>query len=98
MIEPLKEKAQDVKEQSITMANTTIKSLASVAWWMFVLAMLSFLATVGGGALGIADDLPWTLKGQPSSERPTLACSEGDNVSQRDCPSLQKDHVGAQYY
>lgn len=34
-----------------------IKNLASVAWWMFVLAMLSLLATLGGGALGIAEDL-----------------------------------------
>ena len=40
MIEPLKEKAQDVKEKSVAMADTTIKNFASAAWWMFVLAML----------------------------------------------------------
>lgn len=65
MIELLKEKAQDVKEQSVAMANTMIKNLASVAWWMFVLAMLSLFATLGGGALGIAEDLRMELEGRP---------------------------------
>lgn len=65
MIEPLKDKAQDVKEQSVAMANTTIKNLASVAWWMFVLTMLSLFATLGGGALGIAEDLRMELEGRP---------------------------------
>ncbi|MEP7153963.1 MAG: hypothetical protein ABI856_19845 [Nitrospira sp.] len=65
MIEPLKEKAQDVKEQSVAMANTTIQNLASVAWWMFVLAMLSLFATPGAGALGIAEDLRMELEGRP---------------------------------
>lgn len=55
MIEPLKGKVQEVKEQSVDMANATIKNLASVALWMFVLAMLSLFATLGGGALGIAE-------------------------------------------
>ncbi len=64
IIEPLKEKAQDVKEQSLTMANATMKNLASVAWWMFLLAMLSLGATMGGGALGIADDLRMGVEGR----------------------------------
>lgn len=64
IIEPLKEKAHDVKEQSLTMANATMKNLASVAWWMFLLAMLSLGATMGGGALGIADDLRMGVEGR----------------------------------
>ena len=64
IIEPLKEKAQDVKEQSLTMANATMKNFASVAWWMFLLAMLSLGATMGGGALGIADDLRMGVEGR----------------------------------
>ncbi|MCC2643227.1 MAG: conserved rane protein of unknown function [Nitrospira sp.] len=66
MIEPLKGKAQEVKEQSVDVANTTIKNLASVAWWMFVLAMLSLGATLGGGALGICQELRMEIEGRPS--------------------------------
>ena len=66
MIAPLKDKAQDVKETSMVMANTTIKSLASVAWWMFVLAMLSLGATLGGGALGICQDFRIAIEGRPA--------------------------------
>jgi hypothetical protein len=65
MIEPLKEKAQEVKTQSVAMANTTIKNLATAAWWMFVLAMLSLVATVGGGALGVAENLRLEIDGRP---------------------------------
>jgi hypothetical protein len=66
MIEPLKGKAQDVKERSVAMADTTIKNLASVAWWMFVLAMLSLGATLGGGALGIHQDFRMEVEGRLS--------------------------------
>ncbi len=65
MIEPLKEKAQDVKEKSVAMADTTIKNLASAAWWMFVLAMLSLGATLGGGALGISQESRMVIEGRP---------------------------------
>ncbi len=65
MIEPFKEKAQEVKAQSVAMANTTIKNLATAAWWMFVLAMLSLFATVGGGALGVSENLRLELDGRP---------------------------------
>ena len=56
VIEPLKGKVQEVKEQSVDMANATIKNLATAALWMFVLAMLSLFASLGGGALGIEED------------------------------------------
>lgn len=65
MIEPLKEKAQDMKEKAVSMANTTIQNLASVAWWMFVLAMLSLGATLGGGALGICQGLRVEVQERP---------------------------------
>jgi len=55
MIEPLKEKAQEVKEQSIDTANVAIQKLASAAGWMFLLALLSLVASMGGGALGIPE-------------------------------------------
>jgi hypothetical protein len=62
MIEPLKGKVQDVKEQSVDIAAATIKKLASAAWWMFVLAMLSLFATLGGGALGIPNEAVTTIE------------------------------------
>jgi hypothetical protein len=66
MIEPLKGKAQDVKEQTVAMADTTIHNLASAALWLFVLSLLSLLATLGGGAWGIADNtLSLPLSGRP---------------------------------
>lgn len=55
MVEPVKEALKDLKQQSMDVANTTIQNLASAAWWMFVLAMLSLFATLGGGAIGIAE-------------------------------------------
>ena len=55
MIEPLKEKAREVKEQSIDSANVAIEKLASVAGWMFLLALFSLVASMGGGALGIPE-------------------------------------------
>ena len=66
MIEPLKGKAQDMKAQTVAMADTTIHNLASAALWLFVLSLLSLLATLGGGALGIADNtLSLPLSGRP---------------------------------
>ena len=66
MIEPLKDKAQDMKEQTVSMTDTTIHNLASAALWLFVLSLLSLLATLGGGALGIADNtLSLPLSGRP---------------------------------
>lgn len=56
VIEPLKEKAQEVKEQSIEAANVGIKKLASAAGWMFLLALFSLIASLGGGTLGIPGD------------------------------------------
>jgi hypothetical protein len=65
LIEPLKGKAQDMKEQSVAMADTTIHNLAAAALWLFVLSVLSLLATLGGGALGIADTPSQSMEGRP---------------------------------
>lgn len=64
MIEPLKEKVQEVKEQSVDVANATIKKLASAAWWMFLLAVFSLLASVAGGAFGIPDEALLAMEGR----------------------------------
>ena len=64
MIEPLKEKAQDVKDQSIEAANSAIKKLAAVAGWMFVLALLCLATSLSGGAFGIRDEAMRRLEGR----------------------------------
>lgn len=56
VIEPLKEKAREVKEQSIEAANVGIQKLAAAAGWMFLLALGSLIASLGGGSLGIPGD------------------------------------------
>lgn len=49
----IKEKAQDVKEQSLNAATTAINRTGSIAWWLFVLAVLTLGSTVAGGVRGI---------------------------------------------
>ena len=64
MIEPLKEKAEDVKDQSVEAANSAIKKLAAVAGWMFVLALLCLVTSLSGGAFGIRDEAMRRLEGR----------------------------------
>ncbi len=73
MMEPLKAKAQEVKEQSVDMANATIKNLASAAWWMFLLAIFSLLASLGGGAFGVSDNAMLEVEGLARARKLTLA-------------------------
>ncbi|MDQ6734956.1 MAG: hypothetical protein M3Z35_12740 [Nitrospirota bacterium] len=49
----IKEKAHDVKEQSIDAATTAINRTGSIAWWLFVLAVLTLGSTVAGGVMGM---------------------------------------------
>ena len=69
MVEPLKAKAQEVKEQSVDVANATIKNLASAAWWMFLLAIFSLLASLGGGAFGVSDHAMLEVEGLAASKK-----------------------------
>ena len=64
MVEPFKAKVQEVKEKSVDMANATMQNVASAALWMFVLAMLSLVASLGGGALGIEEGLRVDAQGR----------------------------------
>ncbi len=64
MVEPVKAKVQEVKEKSVDMANATMKNVASAALWMFVLAMLSLVASLGGGALGIEEGIRVDAQGR----------------------------------
>ena len=50
----VREKAQAVKEQSIDVANTTLKRMAAAAWWLFVLAVLTAATTMFGAFVGTA--------------------------------------------
>jgi hypothetical protein len=50
----VKQKAQAVKEQSVDVANTTLKRMAAAAWWLFILAILTLATTMFGAAVGTA--------------------------------------------
>jgi hypothetical protein len=51
-VSQVKEKTQVVKEQSIDVANTTLKRMGAAAWWLFVLALLALATTMIGAAVG----------------------------------------------
>jgi hypothetical protein len=72
IIEPLKGKVQEVKEQSVDAANTAIKKLASAAWWMFLLALFSLLGSMGGGAFGIPDEAMMEVEGRTEVRKAAL--------------------------
>lgn len=55
VIGPIKQTMQNVKEQSINAANTTISKVASAGWWLFLLALLTLGVTLTGGSFGIVD-------------------------------------------
>jgi len=57
-IAPIKETVQNVKEQSVDIANTAISRIGSAAWWLFLLALLTLGLSAGGGAVGINEEVP----------------------------------------
>lgn len=63
-IAPIKEAAQNVKEKSVDIGNTTINRLGSAAWWLFLLSLLSLGASLGGGALGSASEPMLEVEGE----------------------------------
>ena len=69
MVEPLKAKAQEVKEQSVDVANATIQKLASAAWWMFLAAVFSLLSSLGGGAFGVSRNGMLEVEGLGASKK-----------------------------
>jgi hypothetical protein len=52
ILAPMKEKLQDVKAQSIEIGNATLNRVGAAAGWLFLLGLLSFAVSVGGGAVG----------------------------------------------
>jgi hypothetical protein len=56
VIGPMKQTMQNVKEQSVDAANTAITRIGSAAWWLFLLALLTLGASLGGGAFGIGEE------------------------------------------
>lgn len=52
VLAPVKDKLQDVKSQSIEIANTTLDRVGAAAGWLFLLGILSLAVSVTGGAVG----------------------------------------------
>jgi hypothetical protein len=53
---PLKDTLRDVKGQSIEIGNATLTRVGVAAGWLFLLGLLSFAVSVGGGAVGTLRD------------------------------------------
>ncbi len=52
ILAPLKDTLRDVKGQSIEIGNATLTRVGAAAGWLFLLGLLSFAVSVGGGAVG----------------------------------------------
>jgi hypothetical protein len=68
VIGPIKQTVQNVKEQvkeqSVDVANTAITRIGSAAWWLFLLALLTLGASLGGGSFGAMEEPMLTVEGQ----------------------------------
>lgn len=64
VIGPIKQTVENVKEQSVDMANTAVTRIGSAAWWLFLLALLTLGASLGGGSFGTVEDPMLTMEGQ----------------------------------
>ncbi|WP_447978775.1 hypothetical protein [Candidatus Nitrospira bockiana] len=56
LIGPIQRTVENVKEQSVSMANTAVDRIGSAAWWLFLLALLTLGAAAGGGAFGVVEE------------------------------------------
>jgi hypothetical protein len=64
VIGPIKQTVHNVKEQSVGAANKAITQIGSAAWWLFLLALLTLGASLGGGSLGVVKDPLLTVEEQ----------------------------------
>ncbi len=53
---PLKQKAQEVKQQSVEMGTTAINRVGTIAIWLFVLALVTLGLSAAGGWVGTSDE------------------------------------------
>jgi hypothetical protein len=51
-LDPIKRTMQNAKEQSVDAATRAINQVGSAAWWLFLLAIVTLGASLGGGSLG----------------------------------------------
>ncbi|MGE0645991.1 MAG: hypothetical protein AB7P24_20245 [Nitrospira sp.] len=54
MLAPLKKRVNELKENSADMAQTAADRAETVAWWVFILAVVTLGASLGGGLVGFA--------------------------------------------
>ncbi|MGQ0810295.1 MAG: hypothetical protein ACT4OO_03615 [Nitrospiraceae bacterium] len=64
ILEPIKQKVAEVKEQSLDVGNTTLKKIGQTAWWLFMLGLLSFALSGVGGTLGVSEESTIEVKGE----------------------------------
>jgi hypothetical protein len=67
-LDPIKRTMQNAKEQSVDAATRAINQLGSAAWWLFLLAIVTLGASLGGGSLGRVEEPMLSAEGKPSRE------------------------------
>jgi hypothetical protein len=53
---PLKQKAQEVKQQSVEMGTTTINRVGTISIWLFALALVTLALSAAGGMVGTVEE------------------------------------------
>jgi hypothetical protein len=56
IVAPLKEKAQDVKTQSLQAGTTAINRLGTISIWLFALAVVTLGLSITGGMIGVTNE------------------------------------------
>ncbi len=60
---PIRQTMQNVKEQSVDVASRAISQVGLAALWLFLLAMVTLGASLGGGSFGIMEEPMLTAEG-----------------------------------
>ncbi|WP_447985048.1 hypothetical protein [Nitrospira sp. Nam74] len=63
-IGPIKQAVQNAKEQSVDVATQALNQIGSAAWWLFLLAIVTLGASLGGGAFGIVKEAMLSVEGR----------------------------------
>jgi hypothetical protein len=56
IVGPLKEKAQDVKAESLQAGTTAINRMGTISIWLFALAIITLGLSITGGMIGVTNE------------------------------------------
>ena len=68
-IEPLKDKAQQVKQQSVEVGNRAIDHVGTIAMWLAALGIVTLGLSIAGGVTGTAETPSVEMQAEQYRER-----------------------------